>query len=272
MALGEAWPRWHIGLTKQSQTIAVLFLTDPPRSGYRRLDVYPSLRPLPPPPLPSGIMQTATLLQSPLLPPMLSSYARQPMNGVSTSNALPTPPVASRKRKRAHQYTVSYSEVQEIDREGVTREVIVIEDTPPPSTASPATSRTQAYSTSYQPPVYSAPVRTRARAAAEAQGNLSANTSTAILPPPPKKRKREVADGTPRSAKKPITNGVPTSTTSKQWASTNGAVTKDVCTHRVSTSSSHLCSPARIFPHRSLPTITLLAMIRKATISLFQTT
>jgi len=272
VVLGEAWPRWHIGLTKQSQTIAVLSLTDPPRSGYRRLDVYPSLRSLPPPPLPSKIMQTATLLQSPLLPPMLSSYTRQPMNGVSTSNALPTPPVASRKRKRAHQYTVSYSEVQEVDREGVTREVIVIEDTPPPSTASPATSRTQAYSTSYQPPVYSAPVRTRARAAAEAQGNLSANTSTAILPPPPKKRRREVAAGTPRSAKKPITNGVPTSTTSKQWASTNGAVAKDVRTHHVSTSSSHLCSPARIPPHRSLLTTILLAMTRKVTTSLFQTT
>ena len=260
-------------MTKQSQTITVLSLTSPqPRPGYRRLDVYPSLRPPPPPPLPSRTMQTATLLQSPLLPPMLSSYTRQPMNGVSTSNALPTPPVASRKRKRAHQYTVSYSEVQEVDREGITREVIVIEDTPPPSTASPATSRTHAYSTSYQPPVYSAPVRTRARAAAEAQSNLSAGMSTAILPPPPKKRKRDVADETPRSAKKPITNGVPPSTTSKQWASTNGAVTKDVCSHRVSTSSPNLCSPARIFLHRSLPTTTLLAMTRKATTSSFQTT
>lgn len=178
-------------------------------------------------------MQTATLLQSPVLPPMLSSFNRQPMNGVATSNVLPTPPVASRKRKRAHQYTVSYSEVQEVDREGITREVIVIDDTPPPSTASPATSRTHAYSTSYQPPVFSAPVRTRARAAAEAQGNISASTSTAILPPPPKKRRREVGDETPRSAKKPILNGVPASATSKQWASTNGAVTKDVCSYTI---------------------------------------
>ena len=260
--------------TKQSQTITVPLPTDPQASasaGYRRLDAYPSLRPLPPlPPLPSRIMQTATLLQSPLLPPMLSSYARQPMNGVPTANALPTPPMASRKRKRAHQYTVSYSEVQEVDREGVTREVIVIEDTPPPSTASPATSRTHAYSTSYQPPVFSAPVRTRARAAAEAQGNLSASTSTALLPPPPKKRKREVADETPRTAKKPITNGVPPSTTSKQWASTNGAVTKDVCSHRVSTSSSNLCSLARI--SSSLPTTTLPAMTRRATTSSSRTT
>jgi dual-specificity kinase len=216
-------------------------------------------------------MQTATLLQSPLLPPMLSSYNRQPMNGVSTSNALPTPPVASRKRKRAHQYTVSYSEVQEIDREGVTRDVIVIEDTPPPSTASPATSRTHAYSTSYQPPVFSAPVRTRARAAAEAQSNLSASTSTAILPPPPKKRKRELLDETPRSARKQITNGVPTSATSKQWASTNGIITKDVRSHSLSTSSFRLFSPARTFCCLSLPQATLLAMTRRAITSSFRT-
>lgn len=260
-------------MTKQRQTITVLSLTDPqPRPWYRRLDVYPSLRPPPPPPLPSRIMQTATLLQSPLLPPMLSSYNRQPMNGVQTSNALPTPPVASRKRKRAHQYTVSYSEVQEIDREGVTRDVIVIEDTPPPSTASPATSRTHAYSTSYQPPVFSAPVRTRARAAAEAQSNLSASTSTAILPPPPKKRKRELLDETPRSARKPITNGVPASATSKQWASTNGAVTKDVRSHPLPTSSLSIFSPARIFLCLSLPPTTLLAMTRKVITSSFRTT
>ncbi|KAF8896243.1 kinase-like domain-containing protein [Infundibulicybe gibba] len=44
---------------------------------------------------------------------------------------MPTPPVATRKRKRAHQYTVSYSEVQEVDNDGRLREVIVIEDTPP---------------------------------------------------------------------------------------------------------------------------------------------
>jgi dual-specificity kinase len=212
-------------------------------------------------------MQTATLLQSPLLPPILSSFNRQPMNGVPTSNALPTPPVASRKRKRAHQFTVNYSEVQEIDREGVTREVIVIDDTPPPSTASPATSRTHAYSTSYQPPVFSAPVRTRARAAAEAQGNLSASTSTAIFPPP-KKRRREVADETPRSVKKLLPNGVPTSATSKQWTSTNGAVTKSVRSYPTSTSSFSVFSPAPIFLRLSLPTTTLLAMTKRVTTSL----
>ncbi|KAF7327448.1 hypothetical protein MKEN_00322900 [Mycena kentingensis (nom. inval.)] len=95
---------------------------------------------------------------------------------------------STRKRKRAaHQYTVSYSEVQEVDSDGRLREVIVIEDTPPPpTTLSPSI----AFSASYQPPVYSAPIRTRARAAAEA----AASSSSAIVLPPTKKRKKDAAD------------------------------------------------------------------------------
>jgi len=66
--------------------------------------------------------------------------------------------VAARKRKRAHQYTVNYSEVQEVDCDGRLREVIVIEDTP---TTNRLTSHdTQwCFSASYQPPIYSAPIR-----------------------------------------------------------------------------------------------------------------
>ncbi|KAH7909499.1 kinase-like domain-containing protein [Hygrophoropsis aurantiaca] len=139
---------------------------------------------------------------------------------------MPTPPVTSRKRKRPHQYTVNYSEVQEVDNEGRVREVIIIEDTPPPpSTISPTTTHTNAYSASYQPPVYSAPIRTRARAAAEAQA-LSASTSTAIVAPPLKKRKREQPDevrGTvikkPPSALQQVD--------SKSWASGSGAATAE---------------------------------------------
>ncbi|KAF9525652.1 CMGC/CLK protein kinase [Crepidotus variabilis] len=109
----------------------------------------------------------------------------------SGPSGLPTPPVATRKRKRAHQYTVSYSEVQEVDSDGRLREVIVIEDTPPPPpTISPSTTHNGAYSASYQPPVYSAPIRTRARAAAEAQA-LSASSSSVVTAPLPKKRKRD---------------------------------------------------------------------------------
>ncbi|KAL4062856.1 kinase-like domain-containing protein [Scleroderma citrinum] len=144
---------------------------------------------------------------------------------------MPTPPVVSRKRKRVHQFTVSYSEVQEVDNQGRVREVIIIDDTPPPpSTISPATS-TNAFSASYQPPpMFSAPIRTRARAAAEAQA-LSASTSSAVpVAPAPKKRKRDQADE-PRGtiAKKPATGlqpQVPIPST-KSWASGSGPATAD---------------------------------------------
>ncbi|KAG9315249.1 kinase-like domain-containing protein [Chiua virens] len=149
----------------------------------------------------------------------------------SNPTIIPTPPVLSRKRKRAHQYTVSYSEVQEVDNEGRVREVIVIEDTPPPSTISPATTHTNAYSASYQPPLYSAPIRTRARAAAEAQA-MSASTSSAVLvAPAPKKRKRDQADD-PRGT---VLKKVPTAIqqqaavpSSKSWASGSGPATTDI--------------------------------------------
>ncbi|KAF8623639.1 hypothetical protein AX17_007339 [Amanita inopinata Kibby_2008] len=130
-----------------------------------------------------------------ILPQMLPQYhRRQSLNTVNTTtdgpSVMPTPPVATRKRKRAHQFTVNYSEVQEVDGDGRLREVIVIEDTPPPPTASPATTHNGAFSASYQPPIYSAPIRTRARAAAEAQA-LSASTSSAFAAPVIKKRKRD---------------------------------------------------------------------------------
>ena len=123
---------------------------------------------------------------------ILSHYPRQSLNIMNPSgpSGLPTPPVPSRKRKRAHQYTVSYSEVQEVDSDGRLREVIVIDDTPPPPTISPSTTHNGAYSASYQPPMFSAPIRTRARAAAEAQA-LSASSSSVVTAPAPKKRKRD---------------------------------------------------------------------------------
>ncbi|GBE88243.1 Dual specificity protein kinase lkh1 [Sparassis crispa] len=132
-----------------------------------------------------------------LQPQVLPQYPRQSLNRPLNTNpaAIPTPPIAPRKRKRPQQYTVNYSEVQEVDSTGQVREVIIIEDTPPPPTASPAsTAHTQIYSASYQPPVYSAHPRTRARAAAEA-AQLSASTSSALTAQPAaKKRKRDPAD------------------------------------------------------------------------------
>jgi dual-specificity kinase len=172
-----------------------------------------------------------------LPPQMLPQYHRQPPNGVviSANNAngstfLPTPVPSTRKRKRT-QYTVSYSEVQEVDPEGKTREVIVIEDTPPPPpTVSPGSTIAGGFSASYPPPPFSAPIRTRARAAAEAQG---LNTPLAIVSPALKKRKKDPTDeGRAPPAKKaaavaqhphvlPGTDG--------SWGNVSSATADDVC-------------------------------------------
>ncbi|KZP31821.1 kinase-like protein [Athelia psychrophila] len=151
------------------------------------------------------------------------------MNGVLNGHLAvpPTPPVVTRKRKRPHQYTVSYSEVQEVDSEGKLREVIVIDDTPPPPTISPSTTY-NGFSASYQPPTYSAPIRTRARAAAEAQALSASSSSSALVAPAPKKRKREQVDE-PRvtAAKKPTTGNQHPIAPTQSWASGSGPVTDD---------------------------------------------
>ncbi|KAG1773527.1 kinase-like domain-containing protein [Suillus occidentalis] len=178
-------------------------------------------------------MQTALHRQ---LAPMLPQYLPQSLtlNGsraIPNPIVMPTPPVTSRKRKRPHQYTVSYSEVQEVDEEGRVREVIVIEDTPPPpSTISPATTHTNVFSASYQPPVYSAPIRTRARAAAEAQTLSASTSSAAIVAPAPKKRKREPADDSRAILTKKTAAALhqqQTVASTKSWASGSGAATAD---------------------------------------------
>lgn len=167
-----------------------------------------------------------------LAPPLLSQYAHPALNrGLNNPGIMPTPPVPTRKRKRAIQYSVNYSEVQEVDNSGRMREVIVIEDTPPapPSTvSSPASSHNHLYSASYQPPTYSAQIRTRARAAAEAQA-LSASTSANVAPPP-KKRRREQLDLAGAVAKKSVANGhlQNVANTNKSWASGSGATVDDV--------------------------------------------
>ncbi|KAK0235771.1 CMGC/CLK protein kinase [Armillaria gallica] len=174
----------------------------------------------------------------PLPPQMLSQYSLQSLNGVNpnTTSVIPTPPVVTRKRKRAHQYTVSYSEVQELDNDGKLRDVIVIEDTPPPPTMSPATTHTGAFSASYQPPLYSAPIRTRARAAAEAQA-LSASSSSAIIAPPPKKRKRDhLEEVRALPAKKVVASGHHSQalTQTKSWDTRSAAATDETSKGSVS--------------------------------------
>jgi hypothetical protein len=160
------------------------------------------------------------------MPTMLSQY-----HGLNAGpQVLPTPPVATRKRKRAHQYTVSYSEVQEVDSDGRLREVIVIEDTPPPPTTLSPSITNHAFSASYQPPLYAAPIRTRARAAAEAQA-LSASSSSAIVAPPAKKRKREPADEVRAPAAKSTAVSSQQShavAQTKSWDSRSAAATDEV--------------------------------------------
>ncbi len=182
-------------------------------------------------------VQTMQAAVHSMQPQMLSQYSRQPPNGVSSSTAgpsiLPTPPVGTRKRKRAQQVTISYSEVQEVDNDGRLRDVIIIEDTPPP-TMSPAASLHGGYSASYQPPLYSAPIRTRARAAAEAQA-LSASSSSTILAPPAKKRKRDHEEVRALPGKKPLlsTHHAVPSAQSKAWDSRTAATSEDVsCSNR----------------------------------------
>ncbi|PPQ64146.1 hypothetical protein CVT24_008776 [Panaeolus cyanescens] len=170
----------------------------------------------------------------PLSTPLLSQYSRQPqMTNLNQHppgpSGISTPPVATRKRKRAHQYTVSYSEVQEVDPDGRLREVIVIEDTPPPPTISPSTTHNGAFSASYQPPLYSAPIRTRARAAAEAQA-LTASSSSVMTAPAPKRRKRDPNDEVRAlAAKKPAVGTQPTQplVPANSWESRSAAATDD---------------------------------------------
>lgn len=148
--------------------------------------------------------------------------------GATLPLPLPTPPVA-RKRKRPPQYSVSYSEVQEVDTNGKLREVIVIEDTPPPpATISPAVSSSTGvggYSASMQPPIFGAPVRTRAQRAAEAQALGTSTSSSGLSGPVLKKRKREIEPVT--STKRPpvgTTKYAQTFSNGKTWPNGNTAV------------------------------------------------
>lgn len=176
------------------------------------------------------ITQTMQAAVHQMPPQMLPQYPRQPMNGMAHGHhpIPPTPPVATRKRKRPYQYTVSYSEVQEVDSDGKLREVIVIDDTPPPPTISPATTY-NGFSASYQPPTYSAPIRTRARAAAEAQALSASTSSVALVAPTPKKRKRDPVDEPRATApKKPATGNQHPVAPTQSWASGSAATTDDV--------------------------------------------
>lgn len=209
-------------------------------------------------------MQTAVHTMAPqLLPQYSHSSLNRPLNGNSTGTGMPTPP-ATRKRKRAtHQYTVSYSEVQEVDSAGKVRDVIVIDDTPPPATASPSTSHM--FSASYQPPLYSAPIRTRARAAQEAQALSASVSSTTIAGPVAKKRRRDIADDAGTVAKRPATGHLQQLAANKSIASGSGATVDEVLAGLLL--DLRACTESPVRPRR-----TSLATTKRATTSLYPTT
>lgn len=136
------------------------------------------------------------------------------------------PSTPTRKRKRPAQ--VSYSEVQEVDAHGRLKNVIIIEDTPPP-TASATASTSVINGMAGSMSTYMPPIRTRAQAAAAKAAlsyvnNGAGSSTSSFVAPPPKKRKREFADEPGPS------NGVHAKKThfgnaAKPWPTGSGAVT-----------------------------------------------
>jgi len=132
-----------------------------------------------------------------------------PSTGMYSQQAIGMPSPPSRKRKRLNH--VHYSEVQERDAEGRIREVIVIEDTPPPTASASASIMGGTASVD----TYIPPRKTRAQvAAAKAALTMSHTTtngvgssSSSVVAPLPKKRKRDNVDELPTTnglyAKKP---------------------------------------------------------------------
>ena len=139
------------------------------------------------------------------------------------------PSTPTRKRKRPAQ--VSYSEVQEVDASGRLRDVIVIEDTPPPTISATASSSLVNGIGTGSMDTYVPPRRTRAQVAAATKAALShvnngaGSSSSSFIAPPTKKRKRENVDdpGAYNGLyyKKPNI-GIPPR---KQWPADGGAVT-----------------------------------------------
>ena len=143
------------------------------------------------------------------------------------------PSTPTRKRKRPAQ--VSYSEVQEVDASGRLRDVIVIEDTPPPTASATASSSMVNGISTGSMDTYVPPRRTRAQVAAAAKAALShvnngaGSSSSSFIAPPTKKRKRENGDDAGAYNglyyKKP-NMGIPSG---KQWPGDSGAVTGVSC-------------------------------------------
>ncbi|KAF8591100.1 CMGC/CLK protein kinase [Ramaria rubella] len=136
---------------------------------------------------------------------------------------MPSTPI--RKRKRPAQ--VSYSEVQEVDANGRLREVIVIEDTPPPTASATASASLVNGIAPGSIDTYIPPRRTRAqvKAAMSHINNGAGSSSASFVAPPAKKRKRENVEepglSTGLYAKRPNVGIVP----GKPWPGESGAIT-----------------------------------------------
>ena|ERR1700761_70787 len=130
-------------------------------------------------------------MQAALQIPMHPQY-RSTISGLTVTTHNTATPAVPRRRRRPPQspQSVTWSEIKEVGRDGQTRDVIVIEDTPPPTPHSPTTSVASAALTngSYVPPI-----RTRAQAAAAAV-NTASSFSVGMPLLPQKKRKRETYD------------------------------------------------------------------------------
>ncbi|QRV89776.1 kinase domain protein [Ceratobasidium sp. AG-Ba] len=164
-----------------------------------------------------------------LPPPAMASY-RSSYSQMLPPAPAPAPAQTTRKRKRAVAPNVAFHSVLEDDGRGHQREVVVIEDTPPPTqpvAAAPSPAHTPliapfpaqpAYLTRYAashqvsypppppsshasstslapsaPPMPLPPRRTRAQAAAASAASSGSNQ----LAPPPKRRKKETQTETP---------------------------------------------------------------------------
>lgn len=151
-----------------------------------------------------------------------------------SQQAIGMPSTPTRKRKRLTH--VSYSEVKELDSEGNLREVIIIEDTPPPSASATASASVVAGMGTASIDNYLPPRRTRAQVAAAAKAAMSANNNgvpsssgSVVVQSINKKRKRENGDETPilngLYAKKPNL-GIPAT---RQWPPVDNEALTLVC-------------------------------------------
>ena len=137
------------------------------------------------------------------------------------------PSTPTRKRKRPAQ--VSYSEVQEVDALGRLKNVIVIEDTPPP-TASATASTSIINGIAGSMSNYIPPIRTRAQAAAAKAAlshvnNGAGSSTSSFVAPPVKKRKREYPDE-PGTSNGVYAKKANLGNAAKPWPTGSGAVTE----------------------------------------------